>query len=203
MDADIVRRLRAGDEVAFTELVSTYQTSLVRLARTFVPSAALAEDVVQETWIAVIRGIDRFEGRSSLKTWIYAILVRRARTAGAREPRHRLLEDVRDASGDGDDPLDGRFDARGGWTEPPAEWPDDVDDRLSAPQMARRVREAINELPASQRQVVTLRDVEGLDPTEVCDLLGISEGNQRVLVHRARTRLRALIESEMAEEARS
>ena len=195
-DSELVERLRAGDEHAFAELVSTYQQPLVRLALTFVPSRAVAEEVVQETFIGVMRGIGRFEGRSSLKTWIYRILVNRARTTGAREPRHVSLGEDRDG-------LAGRFSADGAWTDPPSAWPDDVDDRLSAPQVARRVIVAIDDLPGLQRQVVTLRDVEGLSSAEVCELLEISEGHQRVLLHRARTKLRAMFEDELAVERRS
>ncbi|MGO9560480.1 MAG: RNA polymerase sigma factor [Acidimicrobiales bacterium] len=195
-DAELVERLRAGDERAFAELVATYQQPLLRLALTFVPSRAVAEEVVQETFIGVIRGIGRFEGRSSLKTWIYRILVNRARTTGAREPRHVGLGEDRDVIG-------GRFSADGGWTDPPAAWPDDVDDRLAAPEVARRVVAAIDDLPGLQGQVVTLRDVEGLSSAEVCELLEISEGNQRVLLHRARTKLRAMFEDELSGERRS
>ncbi len=193
---ELIEKLQAGDEKAFAELVATYHASLVRLAQTFVPSLAVAEEVVQDTWIGVIRGIGRFEGRSSLKTWIYRILVNRARTTGSREPRNAsLVED-----GDG---LQGRFSADGSWSEPPAEWPDDVDERLSAPELAARVRLAIDSLPDTQRQVVTLRDVEGLSSSEVCDLLGLTEGNQRVLLHRGRARLRTMFEDELAGRRRS
>jgi RNA polymerase sigma-70 factor (ECF subfamily) len=195
-DEDLVERLRTGDERAFAELVSTYQQPLVRLALTFVPSRAVAEEVVQETFIGVIRGIGRFEGRSSLRTWIYRILVNRARTTGAREPRHMSLGEERDV-------LAGRFSANGVWTDPPSPWPDDVDERLAAPELARRLLAAIEGLPGLQRQVVTLRDVEGLSSAEVCELLEISDGNQRVLLHRARTKLRAMFEDELAEERRS
>ena len=176
--------------------MSTYQQPLVRLALTFVPSRAVAEEVVQETFIGVIRGIGRFEGRSSLRTWIYRILVNRARTTGAREPRHMSLGEERDV-------LAGRFSANGVWTDPPSPWPDDVDERLAAPELARRLLAAIEGLPGLQRQVVTLRDVEGLSSAEVCELLKISDGNQRVLLHRARTKLRAMFEDELAEERRS
>ena len=195
-DGELVERLQAGDERAFSELVATYNPALVRLAMTFVASRAIAEEVVQETWIGVIRGIGRFEGRSSLKTWIYRILVNRARTAGAREPRNLGLAE-------GGEVLGGRFAADGSWADPPAPWPDDVDERLSAPELAGRVRAAIGGLPGLQGQVVTLRDVEGLTSGEVCALLEISEGNQRVLLHRARTKLRAVFEDELAEERRS
>lgn len=189
-DDELLSRLRAGDEQAFAELVRTYHAPLVRLAQTFVSSKAVAEEVVQDTWVGVVRGIGRFEGRSSLKTWIYTILVNRARTTGAREPRTVSLAGDEGAGEE-------RFSRDGGWIDPPAEWPDDVAERLSAPDLAGRVRAAIDSLPETQRQVVTLRDVEGLDSKEVCDLLGLTEGNQRVLLHRGRGRLRAMFAEEL------
>lgn len=191
----MVERLRAGDEAAFAELVRTYHPGLVRLAATFVPSPAMAEEVAQETWVGVVRGIGRFEGRSSLKTWIYTILVNRARTAGAREPRTVSLSA-------GDDPLEGRF-TGGSWAEPVTAWDEGIEDRLDAPELAERVRAAMASLPEVQRQVVTLRDVEGLSSGEVCELLGLTEGNQRVLLHRARTKLRALFDDEFSKGDRA
>lgn len=190
-DGELTEALRAGDERAFAELVSSHHGSLLRLARTFVSSPGLAEEVVQETWIGVVRGIGRFEGRSSLKTWIFRILVNRARTAGAREPRSVAL-------GGDVEALGGRFGPDGSWSEPPQPWPDEVEDRIVASELAGRVREAIAQLPGLQRQVVTLRDGEGLSSAEVCELLEISEANQRVLLHRGRTRVRARFEAELA-----
>jgi len=191
-DEQLVTRLKAGDELAYRELVRQYQPSLLRLARTFVPTQALAEDVVQDTWLGVVRGIAGFEGRSSLKTWLFRILVNRARTAGAREPRSV-------AFGGPDGPSDDRFTRQGTWADPPQAWPDEVDNRLEAEAVAGTIHRAIDELPLAQRQVVTLRDVEGLSASEVCDLLGLSEGNQRVLLHRARTRVRSLLEQQLKE----
>ncbi len=192
-EAALIERLRAGDGQAFAELVDRYNASMIRVASAFVPSRAVAEEVVQDTWIGVIKGIGRFEGRSSLKTWIFRILVNRARTTGAREPRSVELDT---GDGLGSD----RYTAGGTWREPPAPWTDDVDDRLSAPEVAARIRQAVEQLPDSQRQVVTLRDVEGLPSSEVCAMLGISEGNQRVLLHRARTRVRAMLEQDLGEK---
>jgi RNA polymerase sigma-70 factor (ECF subfamily) len=192
-EAALIERLRAGDGQAFAELVDRYNASMIRVASAFVPSRAVAEEVVQDTWIGVIKGIGRFEGRSSLKTWIFRILVNRARTTGAREPRSVELDT---GDGLGSD----RYTAGGAWREPPAPWTDDVDDRLSAPEVAARIRQAVEQLPDSQRQVVTLRDVEGLPSSEVCAMLGISEGNQRVLLHRARTRVRAMLEQDLGEK---
>jgi RNA polymerase sigma-70 factor (ECF subfamily) len=139
-----------------------------------------------------VRGIDRFEGRSSLKTWIFRILVNRAKTAGAKEPRTTELNER--------DTVDGeRFGPGGQWVDPPAPWTDDVDERLSAPELAAKVRAAVDELPASQRQVVTLRDIEGLSSVEVREMLDLSEGNQRVLLHRGRAKIRKALEQELGE----
>jgi RNA polymerase sigma-70 factor, ECF subfamily len=190
-DADLVLRLRGGDEEAFRYLVERYHTSLLRLAQTMVPSRAVAEEVVQDTWLGLVRGIDRFEGRSSLRTWLFHVLVNRARSTGAHERRPTMGI----TAGPSVDPS--RFGSDGGWADPPVPWPEEVDDRLVAAQLAGRLRPLIDELPDMQRQVVTLRDVEGLSAQEVCDVLGLTEGNQRVLLHRGRARLRGMLELEM------
>lgn len=190
-DADLVLRLRSGDEEAFRYLVERYHTSLLRLAQTMVPSRAVAEEVVQDTWLGLVRGIDRFEGRSSLRTWLFHVLVNRARSAGANERRPTMGL----TAGPSVDPS--RFGPDGGWADPPVPWPEEVDDRLVAAQLAGRLRPLIDDLPDMQRQVVTLRDVEGLSAQEVCDVLGLTEGNQRVLLHRGRARLRGMLELEM------
>lgn len=187
-DAPLLDALRAGDEAAFASLVSRYHTRLLRFAESFVANRAVAEEVVQDTWLGVVRGIDRFEGRSSVKTWLFHILANRARSAGVVEARAALL---------GDDVLEGCFDASGAWERPPEPWAEAVDERLVAESLAERARECLPRLPPAQRQVLLLRDVEGVDAAEVCDLLGVSPGNQRVLLHRARTRLRSLLASEM------
>lgn len=186
-DAELVERLRAGDDAAFAELVRAHHASLCRLARTFVGSGAIAEEVVQDTWLAVVRGVDRFEGRSSLRTWLFHILVNRARTTASRERR----------SDSGVDPDADRFDGTGAWSDPPIPWADEVDDRVTAEHVASLARELLDTLPESQRQVVLLRDVEGLGAAEVADLLHISDGNQRVLLHRGRARLRAALEERL------
>ena len=187
-DATLLDDLRAGDETAFSTLVSRYHPRLLRFAETLVPSRAVAEEVVQDTWLGVVRGIQRFEGRSSVKTWLFRILINRARSAGAREVRTAPLDD---------DVLEGRFAASGAWSEPPEPWADAVDARVVADKLAGRVREFLPRLPDAQRQVLVLRDVEGVGSEDVCELLGLSPGNQRVLLHRARTRLRALLATEM------
>ncbi len=192
-DDELIAGLQAGNEQAFAELVDRYHASMLRVASTFVPSRAVAEEVVQDTWLGVVRGIGRFEGRSSLRTWIFRILVNRARTTGAKEPRSVGLDSADGLSSD-------RFSREGTWADPPAVWSDDVEDRLVAPQIAAKIREAVGSLPLPQRQVVTLRDIEGLSSGEVCSMLDISEGNQRVLLHRGRTRIRAMLEQELGDQ---
>src|SRR6478735_7406522 len=160
---------------------------MLRLAQMTVGSRAVAEEVTQDTWLAVVRGIDRFEGRSSFKTWLFRVLINRARSAVGREQR----------AGRPDDDIVERFDAAGRWVDPPPVWSDKVDDRLVAEKLAGRVHELMSLLPDNQRQVVLLRDVEQLPAVEVATQLGISDGNQRVLLHRARARLRQLLATEM------
>ncbi len=186
-DAALVERMRGGDEDAFAELVRRYQPRLLRLAESTVGSGAVAQEVTQDTWIAVMRGIDRFEGRSSFKTWLFRILMNRARTTVHRESRAGRPEDTHDE----------RFDGAGAWSDPPEPWSDRAEDRIVAVGLAKRVMVLLPDLPDNQRQVVMLRDVEGLDSAEVVKLLGLSEGNQRVLLHRGRARLRALLTDEM------
>jgi RNA polymerase sigma-70 factor (ECF subfamily) len=188
----LIERLRSGDEAAFAELVRTYQPAMLRLARGFVPSQAVAEEVVQDAWLGVVRGIDRFEGRSSLATWLFTILVNRAKSAGIREQRHRRSRDDLDVA-----ELAGTFDSAGAWATPPDAWSEEAEDRIVAAQLATRVREFLDELPPAQREVVLLRDVEGLGSSEVCQILDISEGNQRVLLHRGRARVRNALAAEM------
>jgi len=186
-DATLVERLRAGDEAAFVELVKRYQARMLRLAEATVGSRAVAEEVTQETWLGVVRGVERFEGRSSLKTWMFRILLNRARSAAGKEVR----------AGRPQDDVDERFDASGAWIDPPAPWSEQADERLTAERLAGRVQQLLPELPDSQRQVVVLRDLEGTPPADVCALLGISDGHQRVLLHRGRARLRGLLDGEM------
>ena len=191
-DVELVEGLRAGDEAAFVELVRRYQNQLLRLAVSLLSSRAVAEEAVQETWLGVVRGIERFEGRSSVKTWLFRILVNRARTAGASESRTWPV----DTSDEAVVPPE-RFDRSGAWATPPVPWTDEADERLSAKVLARRIGHLLPSLPDAQRQVFLLRDVEGCGTSDVCALLGVSEGNQRVLLHRARARLRGMLEREM------
>lgn len=188
-DAMLLDALRAGDEQAFRDLVMRYHARLLRFAESFVPSRAIAEEVVQDTWLGVVRGIDRFEGRASVKTWLFRILANRARSTGLRESRSTPIDD--------DDLLEGRFDVNGHWRHAPVPWDDGVESRLLAVQLSDRVRELLPELPAPQRHVFVLRDIEGLEAEETCELLGVSAGNQRVLLHRARARMRSLLEDRL------
>ena len=190
-DVRLLERLRAGDDQAFVTLVGRHHDSMLRLARTFVPSHAVAEEVVQDTWLGVLRGIDRFEGRSSLRTWLLAILVNRARTTGTREARSVPASgpDGSVAAVDGE-----RFDAAGAWSTPPQPWTEAVEDRIGAIALRGQILAALAEMPARQRAVVMLRDVDGLRSDEVCDVLGVTAANERVLLHRGRSRLRQALE---------
>ena len=188
-DDELLTKLRNGDEAAFATLVRTYHPSLARLASSIVGSPAVADEVVQDTWLAVVRGVDRFEGRSSFKTWLFHILINRARTTAGKE---RRVASVADLDADAD-----RFDARGVWSSPPVPWSDRVDERLAAEQLAPLVRDLIGTLPDTQRAVLLLRDVEGVPATEAAQLLGLSDGNQRVLLHRARARIRSGLEARL------
>jgi RNA polymerase sigma-70 factor, ECF subfamily len=192
-DEELVLRLRSGDERAFIGLVERYQEPMLRLAASFVPSRAIAEEVVQDTWLALLRGLAGFQGRSSLKSWLFAICVNQARKTGTREHRSVPVADPEPAV----DPS--RFDGSGSWADPPEHWIEAAERRLEAGKLAHRIRVWIDELPARQREVVLLRDVEGMSSDEVCTVLALSEGNQRVLLHRGRSRLRQLVEDEFRE----
>lgn len=189
-DATLVAQLRAGDEAAFRRVVETYDGQLRRLARSFVRTDALAAEVVQETWLEVFRGIDRFEGRSSLKTWIFSILANRARTRGKREARQVPFSSlVATEDGAAVDPE--AFSRDGTWRSPPPSLPTEPQSRLLAGELRERLTEAIDELPEPHRTVILMRDVAGFDGPQVAEALDISEGNQRVILHRARSRVRA------------
>ena len=199
-DDTLLAALRRGDESAFVALVAHYQGPLLRLARSYVGDTATAEEVVQETWLGALRGLDRFEGRASLKTWLFRILTNRARTRAMRDGRTLPFAALREA--DGDDPAvdPARFrpldhpDA-GHWTSLPRAWDDRPDERLLARETREHLRAAIDALPPQQRAVLTLRDVEGWSADEVCNTLAISETNQRVLLHRARAKVRRALEA--------
>jgi RNA polymerase sigma-70 factor, ECF subfamily len=198
-DVELVTRLRAGDEDAFMALVDRYGPFMLRIARSHVPSAAVAEEVVQEAWLGVLAGIDRFEARSSLKTWIFRIVSNRAKTRGERERRSVPFSclGTEDDNGPAVDPerFQGPEDRYpGGWVAFPQSWDTDPEGRLLAQETLRCVQVAIRRLPARQQEVIVLRDVEGWSTDEVCDALDLSEGNQRVLLHRARSRVREALE---------
>jgi RNA polymerase sigma-70 factor (ECF subfamily) len=190
-DSELLARVRAGDEQAFVLLVSRHHAAMLRIACSLVSSTAVAEEIVQDTWLGVLRGLDGFAGRSTFKTWLMRILVNRARSTGARE--HRSV-----AVGDAGPAVDrARFDASGAWMSPPQHWIEDSDDRMLAEALTDRIQSSLGELPPRQREVVMLRDVDGMSGQEVCEVLDISEANQRVLLHRGRSRLRQALEAEM------
>ena len=198
-DAAVVRALRDGDESAFTELVHRYQASLLRVAQMYVSNRAVAEEVVQETWLAVLKGIERFEGRSSLKTWIFRILTNTAKTRAQREGRTVPFSSLATGEGPPEPAVElERFTRAGYWISPPDSWPEE---RLLSAEMRSVVEHAIADLPAAQRAVISLRDVEGWSAEEVRNVLDLSETNQRVLLHRARTKVRRAIDEYM-EKAR-
>jgi RNA polymerase sigma-70 factor, ECF subfamily len=182
-DQELVDRLRAGDESAFAELVRRYQRLMLRVARGYVRTDAVAEEVVQESWLAVLRGIERFEGRSSFKTWLLRIVANRAMTSGAKESRSIPVEPS--VSADHFVP-DGEPGA-GAWSTPPEPWPED---QLLAGETRAVIERAIEELPPLQQAVVSMRDIEGMPSEEVQEALDISAGNQRVLLHRGRQKVR-------------
>jgi RNA polymerase sigma-70 factor (ECF subfamily) len=200
-DAQLVQALRDGDEAAFAGLVDELSPALLRLALMHVPSRAIAEDVVQDTWIGVIKGIDRFEGRSSLRTWIFQILLNTARTRGVREKRtlpfsyfKRRAEEGRDEPAVDADRFQGRDGVRPGWwARPPAEW-EGADVRLENDEIRDALLRAIKDLPPRQRDVIVLRDLQGYSAEEARNVLDVSETNQRVLLHRARSKVRAALE---------
>jgi RNA polymerase sigma-70 factor (ECF subfamily) len=178
-DEALLEALRVRDDAAFATLLERYSALMLRVALTHVRTRAVAEEVVQECWMAVVSGLDRFEGRCSLKTWIFRILTNRAKTRGERESRTIPFSAIED-----------------GGAEPPSprDWRSVPDDRALAREALREIRGAIDALPARQQRVLVLRDVEGWDSGEVCAAMGLSEGNQRVLLHRARTRVRGAME---------
>ena len=198
-DAGLVRALRDGDEAAFAGLVDRYGPSMLRLAAMYVSSRAVAEEVVQESWLAVLTGIDRFEERSSLKTWIFRIVANKAKTRGEREGRTLPFSSL--ANPDADEPavdpdrfVDTGVPGRGPWATPPRALDRIPEERLLAREAQEQIVAAIRALPAAQRAVITLRDVDGLSADEACEVLGLTEGNQRVLLHRARSKVRTEFE---------
>jgi RNA polymerase sigma-70 factor (ECF subfamily) len=193
VDADLalLERLRAGDEAAFEALVARHDGILRRVARTYVRTDAAAADVVQETWLGVIRGLGDFEGRSSLRTWIFSILVNRARTRAVRDARDLPFSQLEEENGPVVEPAS--FAAEGNWASAPVRLDSDPEKSLLSAELRAHLLRAVDRLAPAQRAVITLRDLVGLPAGEVCDLLNLSEVNQRVLLHRARTRVRAAL----------
>jgi RNA polymerase sigma-70 factor (ECF subfamily) len=195
-DAALVRLLLDGDEQAFAQLVRRFHGAMLRLARSIAGDPTGAEEIVQETWTALIDSLPRFEGRCSLKTWVFRILNNRARTFAARERRTAGVSFAEDGEPDNDHAVDpGRFTFIGSWAAPPAPWharsPEDL---LLRKEVGATLAREIEALPPGQRAVVVLRDVEGCTTEEVCNILGISDENQRVLLHRGRSKLRTALE---------
>jgi len=197
-EAALLERLRAGDEAAFDALVARHYATMLAVAQTYVKGRAVAEEVVQEAWLGVINGLDRFEGRSSLKTWILSILVNQAKTRGAREARSVPFTSL---APEGEEPAveADRFRGPdesypGHWRAFPGDWGRSAAAAVQDRETVRVVMAAIAELPAAQQTVIRMRDVEGYSAEEVCTALDVSEGNQRVLLHRARSRVRAALE---------
>jgi len=202
-DERVLAALRVGDEQAFLVLVQRLHPSMLHVALAFVPSRAVAEEVVQEAWLGVLKGLAQFEGRSSLRRWIFGILSNCARTRGVREARSVPLSSL-GAEDDSEPAVDpSRFRPPdhshwpGHWSSPPTPWPEE---QLLRREAVEAVERAIQDLPPGQRAVITLRDIQGCESAEVCDVLGISEGNQRVLLHRARSKVRAHLERRLQAE---
>ena len=201
-DAALVDALKGRDEAAFVAVVHQYQGPLLRLALVYARTRAVAEEVVQETWLAVIQGIDRFEGRSSFRTWLFRILVNRASTRAAREGRSVPFSSLGGGSTDPAEPAvePERFlpashtEWPNHWAVPPRAWGSSPEEEVLRREAVEVVERAISALPPAQREVITLRDAEGWTAEEVCNVLGVSETNQRVLLHRARSRVRRALE---------
>jgi len=208
-DRLLVAALRRGDEAAFGTIIERYHPSLVRIATLFVRDRGVAEEVAQETWIGVLRGIDRFEGRSSFRTWLFGILANQARRRGARERRMIPFSALARAPGDGAEPavdperfLPAGDEWAGHWASAPSPWDVAPEDAFLSKEARHEIDAAIATLPPNQRAVITLRDVEGWEAAEVCNVLGLSQTNQRVLLHRARSRVRQALEQFLELERR-
>jgi RNA polymerase sigma-70 factor (ECF subfamily) len=200
-EGTVIARLKRGDEGAFDELVNQHHGALIRMAMGYVADREVAEEVVQDTWMAVIESLDRFEGRSSLRTWICGILIHKAKDRGVREKRHTTFSAFESYDDDNDEAVDpSRFQQTGEWAGhwafPPQPWDDRTPEKLLASQQAvDAMQRAIEALPATLKEVLILRDVEGVDAKEVCEMLKITETNLYVRLHRARERVRAAVET--------
>lgn len=200
-EQQLIVRLRRGDEGAFDELVNKHHGALVRMAMGHVADREIAEEVVQDTWVAVIESLDRFEGRSTLRTWIFGILIHKAKDRGVREKRHTTFSAFESYDDDNDEAVDpSRFQKSGEWAGywafPPQPWDDQTPEKLLASQQAvNAMQRAIDALPSTLKEVLILRDVEGVEAKEVCEILKITETNLYVRLHRARERVRQAVES--------
>jgi RNA polymerase sigma-70 factor (ECF subfamily) len=199
LERDQVARLRAGDEAAFRALVESNHGTMIAVASGYVKTRAAAEEVVQDAWLAVVKGLDRFEGRSSLSTWIVRIVMNKAMTWGGRESRSVPFSSLAadDEGGPAVEPerfRPGGESFAGNWQSFPADWAALPEEKLLGRETLEMVKREIGELPEAQRTVITMRDVAGCSAEEVCEALEISGANQRVLLHRARSRVRAAIE---------
>jgi RNA polymerase sigma-70 factor, ECF subfamily len=206
-DLYLIEQLRRGEEAAFVLLIDRYATPMLHLAMVYVKAWTVAEEVVQETWMAVLKGLNRFEGRSSLKTWIFRILTNRAKTRSQRESRSIPFSSLAEIDIDRSEPavdpdrfLPTDHQWPGHWASFPATWEDMPEERLLSQETYVFLEQAIEALPASQREVITLRDIDGWTSDETCNFLGISEANQRVLLHRARLKVRRSLEKYFQEE---
>jgi RNA polymerase sigma-70 factor (ECF subfamily) len=200
-ELEVIAALRRGDESAFTRLVAAHHSSLLRVARMYVSSPAVSEEVVQETWLGVLKGLDKFEGRCSLKTWIYQILINRAKTRGEREGRMIPFSVAFNPQSDPGEPAvdPSQFNENdpewpGGWVTQPRDWGRTPEQALLSQELRAVVQLAIESLPPNQKEVITLRDVQGWTSEEVCNILGVTETNQRVLLHRARSKVRQILD---------
>ena len=202
-DGDLLAKLREGDEGVFTALVEANHAAMLRLARAYTRDETLAEEAVQESWLAALRGLDRFEGRSTLRTWLFGIVINQSKRRAARERRSIPLSSL---EADAPAVSPNRFRPaehgvwQGWWLEYPVPWDEQPIARLQAKETVAVVYEAIEMLPAMQRAVITLRDIEGMSAAEACSALGISETNQRVALHRARSRVRRALEVYLTED---
>lgn len=201
LDNELIAALHAGDEATFETLVGTYYASMLRITLFYVNDHRLAEDVIQDTWIAVLRGLGKFRGQASFKTWVYSILINKSKTAARRESRYNQavpFEDDTAAQTTSVPPE--RFNPPdhpqmpGHWAQLPQSWDNTPEEHLLSQETLVQVERAINALPPNQREVIILRDVEHCPPEEVCNILGITDSNQRVLLHRARSKVRAALE---------
>jgi len=205
-EVSLLESLRGGDESAFSWLVQQYHNSMMRLALLYVQDNGLAEEVAQETWVAVLKGLNRFEGRSSIKTWIFTILTNQAKTRGRREKRTVSFSELEEALENKPTVDPKRFKPSNSaasadhWFVNPSSWKDIPEEAFLSQEMLHMVWDTVSTLPENQRVVITLRDMEGFSSNEVCNILGISETNHRVLLHRARAKVRSVLEDYLNSE---